>query len=204
MSVKHTLAAIAMSAIAAATFADSDRYDDDYKKAKKLRYNNSHTIYVEGRVISATPIYDTYWYYRSRGDSHRSDRYDEVCRIRDVEVYRESRSTGGNPAAGAIIGGAIGAHVGNSAGHSRDSAVIGAIAGGVIGSVIGSEASRGRETTVHYRVERDCDTRYRQEYRELIGYDVRYRYNGREFTMQTQQHPGRYVQLKVEVQPTAR
>jgi uncharacterized protein YcfJ len=202
MNTKLSIAAAALSALSAMSFADSGRYDDDYSSSSRAQ--NSHVFFVEGRVTSATPIYDTYWYYRSRGDSDRSDRYDEVCRIRDVEVYRETRSSAGNPAAGAIIGGAIGAHVGSSAGRNRDSAVIGAIAGGVIGSVIGSEAGRSNDTTVHYRVERDCDTRYRQEYRELIGYEVLYRYNGREFSMQTQQHPGRYVQLKVEVQPTAR
>ena len=203
MNTKLSIVAVAISTLSALSFADSDRYDDDdyYSRSENRRTQNSHVFYVDGRVINATPIYDSYWYYRSRGESDRSGRYDEVCRIRDVEVYRESR---GNPAAGAIIGGAIGAHVGSSAGHSRDSTVIGAIAGGVIGSVIGNEVGRGNDTTVHYRVEKDCDTRYRQEYRELIGYDVRYRYNGREFSMQTQQHPGRYVQLKVEVQPTAR
>ena len=81
--------------------------------------------------------------------------------------------------------------------------MLGAIAGGVIGSVIGNEIRRD-ETTVSYRYERDCDTRYRTEQRELIGYDVRYRYNGREFTIFTQQHPGRYVQLRVEVKPNVR
>jgi uncharacterized protein YcfJ len=206
MNTKLSIAAVALTALSAMSFADSDRYDDDdYKSKSNNRHTqNSHVFYVEGRVISATAIYDTYWYYRSRGEGNRSNRYEETCRIRDVEVYRESRDSRGNPAAGAIIGGAIGAHVGSSSGGSRDSAVIGAIAGGVIGSVIGNEVSRSSDTTVHYRVERDCDTRYRQEYRELIGYDVLYRYNGREFSMQTQQHPGRYVQLKVEVQPTAR
>jgi uncharacterized protein YcfJ len=180
--------------------ADS-RYNDDrdYGRSDRWDGRNSETFYVEGRVISATPIYETYWYYRSRGDSRR-DNYRETCRIRDVEVYRSSSSAG---PAGAIIGGVLGAHVGGNAGRSTESAVVGAIAGGVIGGVIGNEIDRDN-TTVHYRYERDCDTRYRDEYRELIGYDVRYRYNGREFTIETEQHPGRYIQLRVEVQPNVR
>lgn len=177
---------------AAAASADSRQYD---------RYDGrTEVFYVEGRVVSATPIYESYWYYRSRGDDRR-DRYDQTCRVREVEVYRESSRSNGP--AGAIIGGAIGAHVGNSAGRSAESTIVGAIAGGVIGSVIGSEIDRDTGT-VHYRVERDCDTRYREEHRELIGYDVRYRYNGREFSIQTEQHPGRYVQLRVELQPSVR
>jgi uncharacterized protein YcfJ len=178
-----------------------NRYNDDRDYGRSDRWNGhySETFYVEGRVISATPIYETYWYYRSRGDVRR-DNYRETCRIRDVEVYRSSSSAG---PAGAIIGGVLGAHVGSNAGRSTESAVVGAIAGGVIGGVIGNEIDRDN-TTVHYRYERDCDTRYRDEYRELIGYDVRYRYNGREFSIETEQHPGRYIQLRVEVQPNVR
>ncbi len=179
--------------------ADNGYYDNQYGRSGQWRDSAVEVFYVEGRVISAEPIYETYWYYRSRGDDRRND-YRETCRIRDVEVYRSSSSAG---PAGAIIGGAIGAHVGSNAGRSTESTVIGAIAGGVIGSVIGNEIDRDN-TTIHYRYERDCDTRYRQEHRELIGYDVRYRYNGREFHIETAQHPGRYIQLRVEVQPNVR
>lgn len=162
-------------------------------------YEQSEVMYVDGRVISAQPIYETHWYYRSRGDDYR-DRYHETCRIREIETYRSSSS--GAPA-GAIIGGAIGAHVGANAGHSTESAVVGAIAGSVIGGVLGSEIDRDR-TTVHVRTERHCDTRHRLQHRELVGYDVRYRYNGREFSTVTDHHPGRYIQLRVEVQPYVR
>lgn len=158
---------------------------------------SSEVFYVEGRVVSAQPIYETTWYYDSR--EKERGRYDERCRVREVEVHRSGRNAG---PAGAIIGGAIGAHVGASKGRSTESTVVGAIAGSVIGSVIGQEVSE--PDRVHYREERICDTRYRREHRELIGYDVRYRYNGREFNIQTHDHPGRYIQLRVEVQPSVR
>jgi len=160
----------------------------------------SEIFYVEGRVVSATPIYESTWYYRSRGEDRRTT-LTENCRIREVEVYREGRNGG---TAGAIIGGAIGAQVGSNAGRSPESTLVGALAGGVIGSVLGSEIDRNRGGTVQYRVEEYCDTTYRTEQRELIGYEVLYRYNGREFSMRTAQHPGRYVELRVEVQPTLR
>ncbi|TCS40013.1 glycine zipper 2TM domain-containing protein [Reinekea marinisedimentorum] len=158
---------------------------------------SGEVFYVEGRVVSAVPVYETTWYYDSR--ERERNRFDERCRVREVEVHRSGRN---NAPAGAIIGGVIGAQVGAHAGNSSESAVAGAIAGGVIGSVIGQGVRE--PDTVHYRVERDCDTRYRREHRELIGYDVRYRYNGREFTIQTHDHPGRYIQLRVEVQPAVR
>lgn len=157
-------------------------------------------FFVDARVVSATPIYESYWYYRSRGDNRDLGHYNEVCRIREIDVYQQG---GGNGAAGAVIGGVIGSHIGASTGRDRESAVVGAIAGGVIGGVIGSEIDRS-QTTTHRRIERECDYYYQHERRELIGYEVRYRYNGRDFTMQTAQHPGRYVQLRIEVQPTLR
>lgn len=161
------------------------------------RVSHSEVYYVEGRVVSAVPIYETWWYYESRHDQHRHN--DERCRVREVEVHRQGRNSG---PAGAIIGGAIGATVGGSAGNSPESAVAGAIAGSIIGGAIGQDMKE--PDSVHYRVERDCDVRHRYERRELIGYDVRYRYNGREFTVQTHDHPGRYIQLRVEVQPNVR
>lgn len=183
---------ILLASLSAVAFAD--RYD--YYQSSPVE-----TFYVEGRVVSATPIYETYWYYRSRGE-YGPDRYREVCRIREVEVHGPPRRSSGP--AGAIIGGAIGAHVGSQAGNSPEAAIAGAIAGGVIGGALGSEIDRGREGEVHYRVERECDLEYRYERRELIGYDVRYRYNGREFSVETRDHPGRYIQLRVEVQPSVR
>jgi len=104
----------------------------------------SEIFYVEGRVVSATPIYESTWYYRSRGEDRRTT-LTENCRIREVEVYREGRNGG---TAGAIIGGAIGAQVGSNAGRSPESTLVGALAGGVIGSVLGSEIDRNRGGTV--------------------------------------------------------
>lgn len=192
--IAHSLSIVLLSTCVGFAAA-GDRYHSDNGRWSDVR----ETFYVEARVISAEPMYETHWYYRSRGDSH-SRGYEERCRVRDVEVYRSSSSAG---PAGAIIGGAIGAHVGSNAGHSSKSAIAGAIAGGVIGGIIGNEIDRDN-TTIHYRQERECDREYRYERRTLIGYEVRYRYNGREFRILTDEHPGRYVQLRVEVEPTVR
>ncbi|MHA7880812.1 MAG: glycine zipper 2TM domain-containing protein [Saccharospirillum sp.] len=148
----------------------------------------------EGRVVSAVPVYETYYY---RESSRRDDRY-EICRTRNVEVERSYR--GGNPAS-TIIGGAVGATVGSQTGSSPESQIFGAIAGGIIGGAIGHELGGRGETIVHYRTERECEVEYRHRQRELVGYEVRYRYNGREFMTFMDRHPGRYVRLEVEVTP---
>jgi len=200
MKLLKAITLVGLLGAASVTASAEGRYYDENTRSFDRYDFPAETFYVEGRVVSATPIYESSWYYRSRGDDRRSG-YTENCRIREVEVYRQGRNGG---AAGAILGGAIGAHVGSNAGHSTESTIVGAIAGGVIGSVLGNEIDRNNGGTVHYRVEEYCDTNYRTEQRELIGYNVLYRYNGREFSLQTAQHPGRYVQLRVEVQPTLR
>ncbi len=191
---------VCISLIGACSFtamADKRHYESE---PQVIDHPYVEIFYVEGRVISATPIYETQWFYRSRGEGRH--RYEDVCRIREVEVRRPSRQGGGT--AGAIIGGVIGGHAGAHSGGNTESAIVGAIAGGILGGVIGNEIDSGSHSEVYYRVEKDCDISYQQERRELIGYDVRYRYNGREFSMQTYEHPGRYVQLRVEMAPAMR
>lgn len=178
-----------LSLVLALTLATSGLALADHRDS--FRHGERQRFFADGRVIHAEPIYETYYYRESR--SH--DRY-EICRTRDVEVERHSR--GGNPGA-ALIGGAIGATVGSNSGRSPESQVFGAIAGGIIGGAIGHELGGGQETVVRYRSERECEVEYRHRRRDLVGYEVRYRYNGREFTTFMDRHPGRYVQLEVEV-----
>lgn len=196
--LKSMISISLLAACISGASADHFKNKDSHKHFDNHSTFRTETFYIEGRVVSATPIYERI-IYRNTNGNHRFDNFDQNCRVREVEI--RSKHSNGGPA-GAIIGGAIGAHVGANAGHSRDSAIVGAIAGSVIGGVLGSEINHGDQ--VHRRVERDCDNWHRQETRELVGYDVRYRYNGREFTMQTQQHPGRYVKLQVDVRPMAR
>lgn len=164
----------------------ADHHRDDY------RYSDRQHFYADARVVYAEPIYETY-YYRDSGSRY------EICRTHDVEVGRYTRHNG-NPGA-AIIGGALGATVGSNAGHSPESQIFGAIAGGIIGGAIGNELGGNKETVVRYRTQRQCEVGYHHHRRELIGYEVRYRYNGREFTTVMDRHPGRYIQLEVEVTP---
>lgn len=152
-------------------------------------------FFAEGRVVHAEPIYETYYYRESRGHGHEGY---EICRTRDVEVERRHKS--GNPAS-TLIGGALGATLGSHSGRSPESQVFGAIAGGLIGGAIGHELGGKGETTIRYRTERECKVEYRHRRRELVGYEVRYRYNGREFMTITDRHPGRYLELEVEVTP---
>ncbi|WP_323844894.1 glycine zipper 2TM domain-containing protein [Microbulbifer magnicolonia] len=111
--------------------------------------------------------------------------------------------------AGAVIGGLIGAAIGNNLGkgghhrrhyyrHHRGASTV---AGAAVGALVGNQISRANAPT-QFVTEQRCQvvdeftTR-----RELIGYDVRYRYNGRHYLTRTDQHPGDKIRVRVDVSP---
>ncbi|WP_295800329.1 hypothetical protein [uncultured Microbulbifer sp.] len=112
--------------------------------------------------------------------------------------------------AGTIIGGLIGAAVGRNAAkgrghhrryHDHGRKAAGTVAGAAVGAMIGSAISRSNAPVQHgtqqqCQVVEEVTTR-----RELIGYDVNYRYNGQEFLTRTDRHPGDRIRVRVDVTP---
>jgi uncharacterized protein YcfJ len=111
------------------------------------------------------------------------------------------------------------------ANHGRG-AYTGPVVGGIIGGVVGSRLASGRATTpmtvagalvgasighrlgaAPYRSPaianvRRCATVNRFEQRQqLVGYRVDYRYEGQTFTTRTRGHPGRFIRVRVNVDP---
>jgi len=136
------------------------------------------------RVLKVRPIYDTVQVNHPR----------RSCR--NVPVYHRGR---GNSSAvpmitGAIIGGAIGNQFGR--GHGRDAmTVAGLLLGGAIGNDMGRNNSYGRG---YETMERRCRVvdNYRSR-QEVVGYRVKYRYNGKVSWTRTQVHPGKYIRVNV-------
>ena len=61
----------------------------------------------------------------------------------------------------------------------------------MIGAAVGNNVAGGSRRVTSYEDREVCTTRYRTEYqRELVGYDVTYRYDGRVYTTNTRHHPG--------------
>ena len=157
------------------------------------------------RVVSARPILE-------RIPVSREECWNEVQR-----GYEERRVTrtdtgaaiGPGTVLGAVIGGAIGRQFGNSTGGKDRGTAAGAIVGGVIGHQIERDAnasgpSASRELELERRpVERSVERcRVVEEVREAtIGWDVRYEYQGREFSRRLQNDPGRFLRVHVEVEP---
>jgi uncharacterized protein YcfJ len=148
--------------------------------------------YDEARVIDSTPIYHVV-----ETSSPRDECWEE--QVAHTE-YRQNRQSATPGILGAIIGGAVGNAVGHNKSNRRVGTVVGAILGGSIGSDIGRNRNRASDT--RYETVEQCRTVYVNEQEEkLVGYDVRYSYNGSQHTVRMPEDPGSTVRVRVDVEP---
>ena len=151
------------------------------------------TTYEEVAVLSSTPIYHTV-----EVNTPKRECWEE-------EVARHDRRRDNNDSAtpeifGAVIGGALGNAVGHSTTNSKVGTVVGAVLGGTIAHDI-DNANHEHDTVSTQTVEK-CRTvsSVRQE-DKLVGYDVRYRYNGVEQTIRMDRDPGDKLRMRVNAEP---
>lgn len=104
---------------------------------------------------------------------------------------------------GAIVGGITGGVLGNQIGSGRDVATVGGV---IAGAAIGNSLDRERAGIAVAPVTRDVERcRTVDAGRDVLeGYDVTYRYQGRDLTTRMQYDPGAQVQVRVDVAPTLR
>lgn len=152
------------------------------------------------RVISVNPVVERIpvsreqcWNDRVRGyEEHRITRTDTGAAIGPGTVL------------GAIVGGVAGHQVGNGRGNDLATGA-GAVAGALIGNQYDRNGAPPAQLAEVERVpvERDVQRcRTVNEVREAtVGYDVRYEYNGRQFATRTPQDPGRFIHVRVDLQP---
>ncbi|WP_237058966.1 glycine zipper 2TM domain-containing protein [Microbulbifer sediminum] len=147
-------------------------------------------------------------YYGDRGEYDFARVTDVIPVYNDIQVVEPRTQCwdeqvaypGRGSAASTLIGGLIGAAVGNKAGHHRRGRNARTLAGAAIGATIGHSISSRKNA--QYVTEQRCQRV--DEYvtrRELVGYDVRYRYNGREYMTRTDRHPGDRIRVRVDVAP---
>jgi uncharacterized protein YcfJ len=155
------------------------------------------------RVVSSRPVFE-------RIPVSREECWND--RVRGYEEHRVTRTDTGAPIGpgtvlGAIVGGVAGHQVGNGRGNTAAT-----IAGAAIGGVVGNQVDRqngmvgGPVDTVEVErvpVERNVQRcRTVQEVRDAtVGFDVRYEYHGREFMTRMPHDPGRFVPVRVDLQP---
>lgn len=133
-----------------------------------------------GRVLSSTPIYEPV----SVPERECTDHVEAV----------EPHTSGAGAVIGAVVGGVVGSHFGRGDGRLLGTGV-GAVAGASVGDR--AEAANGTPET---RNVRECRDATRME-TQLTGYDVLYRYDGREYRTRLAHDPGAEIALNVDVTP---
>ena len=128
----------------------------------------------------------------------RVDRPRQECWHEDV-VHREPGSRSKTPlVVGGIIGGAVGHQIGN--GRGRDIATVaGALLGASIGNDMRNRNYRDREWVETQQVCREV-VDYTEQ-RQVVAYEVTYRYQGRRYVTEMDHDPGARVRVEVDVAP---
>lgn len=104
-----------------------------------------------------------------------------------------------------VVGGIIGGVVGNQFGGGRGQDAM-TVAGALLGASIGRDAAYRRQayTQTSYVNERRCEVEeVVHEEQRLEGYQVAYRFNGRNYMTRSANDPGNRIRLRVQVNPVA-
>ena len=134
------------------------------------------------KVVSVDPV-------RTAADKSREVCKDEVVN-RTAPPKDEHRLVG--TAIGAVAGGLLGNQVGGGKGKTL-ATVAGAVGGGYAGNRIEASRQQGR---VSSNVERRCHTVAGTGQSKIVGYDVRYIYNGVTRSVRMDHDPGDRVQVQ--------
>jgi uncharacterized protein YcfJ len=143
-------------------------------------------VYDYAKVIDAHPIYETVRVSTPR----------QVCRDEQVVVRSGRRDSYTSVIAGGIIGGVIGNQVIH--GKYRD---LGTVAGALLGGSLGNDYRYRQQAPYdqRYLTQRCREVAAVREERHLTGYQVNYRYQGREYWTTMDHDPGRRVRVLVSV-----
>ena len=105
---------------------------------------------------------------------------------------------------GAVVGGVIGHQMGSSSGGRDRGTAAGAIVGGLVGNQVDKQnaADNPPQTVTTSRPVTVEKCEVVQEMRQVTtGFDVRYRYNGREYVSRMPYDPGRRIRVAINVDP---
>ncbi len=133
------------------------------------------------KVVSVEPV-------RSTASTPRQVCHDET--VSHTAPPRDENRLAGT-AIGAVAGGLLGNQIGGGKGRTL-ATVAGAVGGGYAGNRIQANRQHGEVTS---SVERRCST-VRDSSSKIVGYDVRYQYNGVTRTVRMDHDPGDRVQVQ--------
>lgn len=187
LAVVAAIAIVNSGYASASSYRHADYQYDDYRDAQYI--SSSTSFSDEARVLRVKPIYDIV----------TVNKPETQCWNEQVPHYRESSGASYTPAiAGAILGGVIGNQFGGGKGKDAMTA-----AGMLLGGSIGNDYRKASLGTQSYTTtEKRCETvdNY-QEIKELVGYNVKYQYQGETSWTRMPHEPGDYIKVRVAVEP---
>jgi uncharacterized protein YcfJ len=177
---------------------------DNHGKWQSQPARGRFSDYDYARVIDVDPIVRHVRVTAPKRECWTETRYEEVATGRGG--YEPRRTSAGSMILGGIIGAAVGNQIGR--GDGRRAATV---AGAIIGSAIGHDAADRRNArsgnvpvvteSRPYEAER-CEVRYDDTYEDRVeGYRVTYEYNGRRQTTRLPYDPGDRIRVRVDVRP---
>ena len=150
--------------------------------AAQAGHGDTDGFTTRARVLSSTPVYDTV-------SEPRRECWTET-------VGHETRVRDGNNSGGAVLGAIAGGLIGSTVGKGNGKVAAAAV-GAATGAVVGDRWDDGspRYESRPRQVERCRD---HDAYRQVVsGYDVRYRFDGREYDTRLPYDPGKWLTLNV-------
>jgi uncharacterized protein YcfJ len=190
--------------VLAAPAAFADQSDSDWQNDNNDDVRVGPT-YEYARVISSDPIVRQVRIETPRRECWTDDSYNDRRTVQSERPDSAGRM---------ILGGLIGAAIGNQFGHG-DGRRAATVAGALIGTAIGHDAGSrpydrygsrpydryGSRSYDSRPVER-CNVRYESTYENRIdGYNVTYEYAGQRHTTRMSYDPGDRIRIRVDVRP---
>jgi uncharacterized protein YcfJ len=181
--MKKTIVIAVGSILTAAAPAFAQSYPDyqsrDYRNDRYNSYNDRAERNGYARVLESRPLYDSSVAARDECWNPRANHFEEVRSENKTRV-------GKGAAIGAVAGGVIGHQIGD---NGTAQTLGGALLGGLIGHQIEKRNDDDRQDDLDYS---RCRTVGGSgDPNRIMGYDVRYEYNGREYVTRMDHDPGR-------------
>jgi uncharacterized protein YcfJ len=161
---------------------------------RKISVTTLAALFAGGSAYGANEIIDYAQVISSRPVIERVTETNQVC----DPAPAQQQSSGSNivaPIVGGVVGGLIGHQIGQGRGQTA-ATIVGAAGGAVAGSAIANKSNPPP-------AQQQC--RNVQNYRDVVtGYDVVYRYNGRDANVRLPYNPGNTIRVGVSVLPDDR
>lgn len=172
----------ALTLASAGVMADHDRYQRDSRS-----YDRGND---KARVTHVEPIYRHVTVTRP----------EQECR-QEPRRYRDGHQSYTSTIAGGLIGGVIGNQFGGGSGQTAMT-IAGTLLGGSVGRDMGARQQNVDYDYGHREQCRVVERRYREQ--RIDGYEVTYRYHGKQYTTVMDQRPGQFIPVDVHVEPRQR